>query len=148
MAMADAPADRLYNTDILRLAVTLAEYPLDRVFEVMGEAHSRSCGSHLSIGLDVDNTDRIAKLGLRVNACAIGQAAATLFARHAIGRGMTDITTACRQVETWLRERGELPDWPGLAILAPARDYPARHDAALLPWKAASAALSKPQASG
>jgi len=40
------------------------------------------------------------------------------------------------------------PDWPDLALVAPARAYPARHGAMLLPWKAAAAALSSAAPAG
>ena len=35
------------------------------------------------------------------------------------------------------------PDWPGFDLLAPARDYPARHGAILLPFDAAIAAFEQ-----
>jgi len=41
----------------------------------------------------------------------------------------------------WLGGAGQMPDWPGLAAIAAARDYPARHGAILLPWRAALDAL-------
>jgi hypothetical protein len=35
-----------------------------------------------------------------------------------------------------------LPDWPDIQQIEPARDYPGRHGAIALPWKAALDALS------
>jgi hypothetical protein len=35
-----------------------------------------------------------------------------------------------------------MPDWPGLAAIAPAREFPGRHGAIMLPWTAARDALS------
>ncbi|QYU66279.1 hypothetical protein J4558_14920 [Leptolyngbya sp. 15MV] len=46
-------------------------------------------------------------------------------------------------IALWLSGAGPRPDWPGLELLEPARAYPARHAAILLPWKAALAALNK-----
>jgi hypothetical protein len=37
-----------------------------------------------------------------------------------------------------------MPDWPGIALLRRARDYPGRHGAILLAWDAALAALAEP----
>jgi hypothetical protein len=51
-------------------------------------------------------------------------------------------------LEAWLESAGDLPDWPDLALLATARDHPARHGTLLLPWKAASKALSCGAAAG
>jgi hypothetical protein len=42
----------------------------------------------------------------------------------------------------WLAGAGDLPGWPGLAAIAPARAFPARHGAIMLPWTAARDALS------
>ncbi|MGB7409056.1 MAG: hypothetical protein WA908_11165 [Pontixanthobacter sp.] len=50
------------------------------------------------------------------------------------------------KIACWLKDRGPLPDWPRLGILDEARAYPSRHDAILLPWRAATAALSKQDA--
>jgi hypothetical protein len=43
---------------------------------------------------------------------------------------------------------GSLPDWPGLATIAAARDYPGRHGALMLPWTAALQLLSTRDAGG
>jgi NifU-like protein involved in Fe-S cluster formation len=85
---------------------------------------------------------------MRVRACAVGQAAAAIFAREAVGRDQAELAGALSQLEDWLAHKGEVPDWPGIAPLVPARAYPARHGAILLPWKAALAGLSSPVATG
>ena len=51
-------------------------------------------------------------------------------------------------LEAWLAGEAHQPDWPGLAPIEPARAYPARHGAMLLPWKAALAALSSTAPAG
>jgi hypothetical protein len=51
-------------------------------------------------------------------------------------------------MEAWVAGEGALPGWPDLKVIAPARDFPGRHGAMLLPWKAALAALSKAEAAG
>jgi NifU-like protein involved in Fe-S cluster formation len=85
---------------------------------------------------------------MAVRACAVGQASAAIFARHAAGRSAQQISQSLTELEAWLAHDGELPDWPGLAVLEPARAYPARHGAMLLPWKAAVAALSSTAPAG
>ena len=94
----------------------------------------------MAIGSDA--TGSITAIGARVTACAIGQAAGALFLRAAEGRDAARIDTALQGIEAWLRGAGPEPGWPGIATLASARDFPARHPAILLPWKAALAALS------
>ena len=137
-----AGAERLYTPELLGLAVSLADYPLDPALPHRGAARSRSCGSTLDLGLALDTSGHVERLGLRVRACAVGQAAAALFAGGALGREAADIEAAQRAIAAWLADGGILPDWPGIAALAEARGFPARHGAIMLPWSAALDALS------
>src|SRR5690606_35229214 len=98
-----------------------------------------TCGSTLALDVATDEAGRIAGLGMKVRACAVGQAAAAIFARHAPGRDRAEVQAALLALEAWLAGEGEVPDWPDLAIIAPAKAYSARHGAMLLPWKAALA---------
>lgn len=133
----------LYTPEILALAVELARYPMDAAFALNGDAQSRVCGSRVSLTIAADQAGRIAAVGAQVSACAIGQAAAALFLQAAPGRDITGIAEAKAEIETWLAGGATLPSWPGIAKIASARAFPARHPAILLPWKAALAALSK-----
>ena len=137
-----AGAERLYTPELLGLAVSLADYPLDPALPYQGSARSRSCGSTLDAGLALDEEGRVERLGLRVRACAVGQAAAALFAQGARGRQAAEIEAAHTAIAQWLSDGGEPPDWPGMAALAEARGFPGRHGAIMLPWTAALDALS------
>ena len=141
-------AQRLYTPELLALAVELAGYPPLDTAPLHGEARSPTCGSTLAMDVSADDRGRIERLGLRVRACAIGQAAAAVFARHARGRDRRDISQALDRLEAWLGDEGPAPDWPDIALIAPAQAYPARHGAMLLPWKAALSALSTARAAG
>ena len=141
-------AARLYTPELLALAVELAGHPPLEDAALHGEARSPTCGSTLAIGLVPDAHGHIEALGMRVHACAVGQASAAIFARHAQGRDREAIAAALAQMEGWLAQKGPMPDWPDLAHVAPAVVYPARHGAMLLPWKAALAALSSVPAKG
>ena len=92
--------------------------------------------------LSLDEAGAIADLGMRVRACAVGQAAAAIFARHAVGRTAADIVAANDALERWLANGAPLPDWPDIELIEAAGAYPGRHGAIMLPWKAALAALS------
>ena len=135
-------AQRLYTPELLALAVELAEYPPLETAPARAEARSPTCGSTLALDLVPDGEGHIARLGMRVRACAVGQASAAIFARHAAGRDLAGVRDALEGLEAWLGEDGPAPDWPDVELVAPARAYPARHGAMLLPWKAAVAALS------
>ncbi|APZ98940.1 Fe-S cluster protein [Sphingopyxis sp. QXT-31] len=135
----------LYNRDILSLAVATAEY-----LPLPGARHHASlraplCGSRILLDLDTDDAGRVTKVGMHVEACALGQASASLLARHAAGKGLAEIRAARAAIAGWFGGSGARPDWPGFDLLAPAKDYPARHGAILLPFDAAIAAL-EPQA--
>lgn len=133
--------ERLYTPELLGLAVELADYPLRERLPLRGSAKSRSCGSTLDIALAIDDEGRVTEIGMRVRACAVGQAAAAIFARSAIGSAEGEITAAGDAIAHWLADGGELPGWPDLGLLAAARDFPGRHGAMMLPWNAARDAL-------
>ncbi len=134
-------AARLYSPEVLALATRLAAFPLDDDLPLRGAARSPACGSRIELGLACDVAGRITRIGLKAQACAIGQAAAAIFADAAQGHSRADLATSLAALEAWLGGAGGLPDWPGLAAIAPARDFPGRHGAMLLPWKAALQAL-------
>jgi NifU-like protein involved in Fe-S cluster formation len=136
-------AGALYTPELLALAVSLADWPLDPGAQCRGEARSATCGSSLAFSCSLDPRGAIRAPGLRVTACAVGQAASAIFIDHAAGRDRSEIAAARDQVGRWLANGGDLPDWPGFAALEPARAYPARHGAILLAWNAALAALPK-----
>ena len=137
-------AAKLYTPDLLALAVELSDHPPLATASVSarGEARSPACGSTLALDLALDGAGRIEALGLKVQACAVGQAAAAIFARHAKGRDAVALEAMLHALEHWLAGAGERPDWPDLHLLDAAQAYPGRHGAILLPWRAALAALS------
>lgn len=136
-----AAAEKLYTPELLGLAVELADYPLADHLPLRGSARSRSCGSTLDMALSLDDTGCIVGVGMQVRACAVGQAAAAIFARGAPATKPDKIRAARDAIAAWLESGGDLPDWPDLATLAAAREFPGRHGAILLPWNAAAQAL-------
>lgn len=138
-AMTDAA--RLYTPEVLALATSLAGFPFDEQLPLKGSARSKSCGSTLTLGLECDHAGQITEIGVRAQACAIGQASAALFAASAKGKTGAQIAAIRLAMGKWLAGEGPLPDWPGLSVIEPARNYPARHGAILLAWEAASELL-------
>lgn len=132
----------LYTPEILGLATSLAAWPWQEALPLQGQARSKSCGSTLMLGLSTDAAGRIDDIGLRSSACAIGQAAAAIFAGAAKGMTAAEVIAAERAIALWLAEGGARPVWPGLDAIAAARDYPGRHGAVMLPWQAARDLLS------
>jgi NifU-like protein involved in Fe-S cluster formation len=131
----------LYTTEILRLAASLeAPRALDRE-DGRAEARSPTCGSIVSVAVQLDDQRRVVMLSQTVHACAFGQASAALLERGAIGRSRTEVKDAHDRFALWLTGSGDAPDWPGFEALAPARSRKSRHGAILLPFRALLAAI-------
>jgi NifU-like protein involved in Fe-S cluster formation len=131
----------LYTLEILRLAGSLPEaVNLERV-DGSAELRSPTCGSTVRTEVQL-TSGRIEALSQQVQACAFGQASAALVAQQASGRGRDEIVAALDQLALWLSgESEQLPDWPGIQALAPARSRQSRHGAMLLPFRALLAAF-------
>lgn len=137
-----AATTALYTPGVLSLATSLAQFPARPELPLHGAARSKACGSTLTLDLALSPDGVIAEIGLAAHACAIGQAAAAIFALHAKGRDAASIADALTAMSSWIESNGPLPDWPDLDAISAARDFPGRHGAMLLPWKAALDALS------
>ena len=131
----------LYTPEVLGLATSLAAFPLNDDLILRGEARSPTCGSAVTLGLATDGGGRVTRVGIRAHACAIGQAAAAIFVQSAVGSNQAQLVEAEAAIARWLGGEGPLPSWPALGTIARAADYPARHGAILLPWRAALVAL-------
>lgn len=135
-------AARLYTPEVLALAASLAQWPWIDGLANVAHARSRSCGSRLALGMEFDGRGRLVRLGLRAQACAIGQAAAAIFAASAPGRTLEDFADEGDRLAAWLAGEEAMPAIAGLGAIAAARDYPARHGAMMLAWTAARELLS------
>lgn len=127
----------LYTPQVLALATGLAAWPWDEGLPLQASVRSRSCGSTLVLGLSLDTAARISRIGLKAQACAIGQASAAIFAGAAMGCDARRIAEIDDAIAGWLAGERGIPDWPGIDVLAPAREYPGRHGAIRLAWQAA-----------
>lgn len=141
--MRASSAEKLYTPEVLRLATQLALFPLTDDLEARVETRSRTCGSAVVMGVETDANGALQRLGMQVSACAIGQAAAAIFAGDARGRTHADVARASLALEGWLGGAADPPAWHGIRALEPARALSARHGAIMLAWRAATQALSK-----
>ena len=134
----------LYNTEILRLAATIPHH--ERLPDPMGSAETRSaiCGSRTVVDVDLGEDGRVARVGLLVRACALGQAAASLLAAEVVGRTPGELAEARDALTQWLATgAGDPPAWPGLPSLSPALAYTARHASIRLAFEAAAEAAEQ-----
>ena len=141
-AQSGASSTKLYTPRLLGLSAQLADFPLTGDFQHTANARSRTCGSTISVGLDLGADGGVTRIGMQVTACAVGQSSAAVLAHDAQGRTARCFADMLAGIEAWLAGHGPLPDWPGFDALEPALPHKGRHDALLLPWKAVSEALS------
>ena len=137
----------LYNKEILRLAASIPYH--ERIAEPMASVEKRSpvCGSRVTVDVNLDPDGRVAAIGMLVRACALGQASSALMGAHVVGRTPEELAEARDQLTAWLAgERVEAPEWPGLDLLAPARDYRARHPSIRLAFEAVAQAAAEARA--
>ncbi len=139
-----AAMDPIYNTRILALAADIPFLgPLaDADVEVV--ATSRICGSRLRLWARFAGDGTLARVGLEVRACALGQAATALVMPKLIGMPETAIGDARDAFTAMLKADGPVPPPPfdALEIFLPVRDLPARQGAVLLPFEAALRAFA------
>jgi len=125
----------------LRLAAGAAQTPRLDAPHASAERRSPVCGSRIIVDVTVDDAGRVSAVGMRVNACLVGQTAAHLMATGAAGRTGEEIDATRVALVDWLSGTTETaPDWPGIDALAPVRPKTGRHAAVLIAFEAAAAA--------
>ena len=134
-------SDPLYTTEILRLAASLDDPQTLEREDGRAELKSPTCGSRVSLAVQLDEHRRVHRISMKVQACAFGQASAALLAKHSRGKTHAQVSDAMLALSHWLAEEHPEPDWPGIVALAPARARRGRHGAILLPFRALLAAI-------
>src|SRR4029079_17864462 len=88
--------------DILRLAASLSEpRELERE-DGKAELRSPTCGSRVTLIVQLDEERRIEAISQKVQACAFGQASAALIERHARGRTHNEVAETLVALSRWL----------------------------------------------
>jgi NifU-like protein involved in Fe-S cluster formation len=120
--MAQGMSAPVYTNDILRLAASLGDPRRLEREDGRAELRSSTCGSRISVAVELDSDRRIRAISQQVHACAFGQATAALVERHARGRTHDDVAEALIGLSRWLASEHDDPGaWPGLGALTPAR---------------------------
>ena len=135
----------LYHNRVLELAADIPH--VGRLPDAQGTSHkvSRVCGSTIDVDVKLDAEGRIAAIAVDPKACALGQAATAILARHAVGRSLEEIEAARDALKAMLKDGAEPPDgvfWE-LRHLRAVRDYPPRHVSTMLAFDAAAEAMRK-----
>jgi NifU-like protein involved in Fe-S cluster formation len=99
----------------------------------------------VKVDVKLDAEGRIADIAVDPKACALGQAATSILAQHAIGRSLSEIEAARDALKAMLKDGAEPPGgifWE-LRHLQPVREYPPRHASTMLAFDAAVDAMKQ-----
>ena len=136
--------DDLYSNAVLRLAADIPR--IGRLARPQASVRkvSRLCGSEIELDVIVQS-GHIADLALRVKACALGQASASILARAAVGASLRELELARDNLKAMLKQSGPAPRgrFAELQLLQSARAYPARHQSIMLAFDAAVEAATR-----
>jgi len=134
--------DDLYSAQLLKLAANLPRSGRLAAPQASVEKVAKLCGSRVLVDVVVED-GRVADFAQEVKACALGQAAASVLGAHVIGATAEELERARDQFRAMLKADGAAPDgrFADLALLAPVKDYPARHASTLLAFEAAAEAV-------
>ncbi len=137
-----------YSSDVLKLAADIPHLGRLSAPDASVRKVSRICGSALTLDVKLDEAGRISDLGLEVEACALGQASASVFAAAAIGANEAEIIAGRDGLKAMLRETGPVPEgrFAALSALEGARDYRQRHGSILLAFEAGAEAFEAARA--
>jgi len=137
--------DAVYNTKLLDLAANIGA--TDRLDDpdATARAHSKLCGSTVTIDMKMDRNNRVSAFGQDVRACALGQASASIMASAILGASAKDLRQARNDAYAMLKEGAAPPEgrFSDLQYLLPVRDYKARHASTLLVFDAVVDALDQ-----
>lgn len=135
----------LYHNRVLELAADIPH--VGQLADAQGTSLkvSRVCGSTVEVSVKLDAEGRIAEIAVDPKACALGQAATSIMARHAIGRSLAEVEAARDALRAMLKDGADPPDglfWE-LRHLQPVREYPPRHTSTMLAFDAVVEAMRK-----
>jgi NifU-like protein involved in Fe-S cluster formation len=133
----EANFSSIYDHRILDLAANIPRQGRLAAPQATAKAHSKLCGSTVIVDL-VMAEGRVVDFAHDVKACALGQAAASILARHVIGSSGAELRALREEVRAMLKENGPPPQgkWAEIAILEPVREFKARHASTLLTFDA------------
>ena len=134
--------DDLYSAKLLRLAAEMPRAGRLSDPDASSEKVSKLCGSRVVVDVKVDG-DRVTDFAQDVKACALGQASAAVLGAHVIGASLAELESTRDAFKAMLKADGPPPGgrFADLALLAPVKDYPARHTSTLLAFEAAAEAV-------
>ncbi len=134
--------DDLYSGKLLALAANMPRSGRLASPDASVEKVAKLCGSRVVVDVVVDG-GRVVDFAQDVRACALGQAAASVLGTHVIGASLEELEVARDQFRAMLKDGAPAPNgrFSDLVMLAPVKDYPARHASTLLAFEAVTEAV-------
>lgn len=138
--------DDLYSAQVLKLAANMPRAGRLAAPQASVEKISKLCGSRVTVDVVVED-GRVADFAQDVKACALGQASAAILGAHVMGATLAELEDARNQFRAMLKAGAAAPEgrFADLAMLAPVKDYPARHTSTLLAFEATVDAVRQAQ---
>ena len=134
--------DDLYSAKLLTLAGNMPR--AGRLADPQGSSEkvAKLCGSRVVVDVRVQD-GRVSDFAQDVKACALGQASASVLGANVIGATLGELELAREQFRAMLQHGAPAPDgrFSDLSMLAPVKDYPARHASSLLAFEAVTEAV-------
>jgi len=129
--------DDLYSARLLKLAANMPRAGRLPQPDGPSEKVAKLCGSRVVVDVVLDG-DRVVDFAQDVKACALGQAAAAVLGTHVVGAALSEIEMARDAFRAMLKDGADAPvgRFSDLSMLAPVKDYPARHASTLLAFEA------------
>jgi len=136
--------NELYNKTILALAANIERTERLRDPDATVFLDSPLCGSRITVDIKMQG-DRVTDYGAEVKACALGQAASAVMAKHVVGQSAAQLRKLAVDMRAMLKNHAPPPGgvWSELEALQPVADYKARHGSVMLPFEAVVRAISE-----
>jgi NifU-like protein involved in Fe-S cluster formation len=136
--------DDLYSAKLLKLAANLPRSGRLAAPHASAEKVSKLCGSRVTVDVVVEG-DQVSDFAQDVKACALGQASASVLGANVMGASLAEIEMARDAFRAMLKTGAPAPTgrFSDLEMLAPVKDYPARHASTLLAFEAVAEAVRR-----
>ncbi|MFZ5930390.1 MAG: iron-sulfur cluster assembly scaffold protein [Pseudomonadota bacterium] len=134
----------LYNKAILTLAGNIERAGRLADPDASVFLDSPLCGSRITVDIKMQD-DKVSDYAAEVKACALGQAASAIMAKHVIGQTGAQLRQVRDAMRAMLKSHAHPPsgEWRELEVLQPVADYKARHGSVMLPFEAVVKAIDE-----
>jgi len=136
--------NELYNKTILSLAGNIERTERLQDPDATVFLDSPLCGSRITVDIKMQG-DTVSDYGAEVKACALGQAASAIMAKHVVGQTAVRLRALAVEMRAMLKQHAAPPtgEWSELEALQPVADYKARHGSVMLPFEAVVRAIDE-----